>query len=330
MTWHEIAKRRDRRRARRGDLLPALQLGGGLQAHARRRRPRLRRLGQPAQQRPRHVGQADRDVVAAADRRGHRRRARRRSPRLRPRTDRLLGRVRDRLPPTASSSPGETGHTRSYGTNPLCGLRPRGQPPVPAPRTRHRTPPGRRPRASSRRSASSPSRSTAILRHSPTPGSARSASSMPRSVGSGSSSSSSPGRTPPSEPPASPAPTTSAQPASSGPRWTAGRSRSGSPTTPRRAPSSTRRPGAFGASWGAAVRGPLVGRQLDRVAAHDHFWFAWAAFRPEQPPSTGAHPDHRTPGRRPRPGPSRAASRRNPDEAGIGVTDRPAAPDRAG
>ncbi len=39
-----------------------------------------------------------------------------------------------------------------------------------------------------------------------------------------------------------------------------------------------------GSVWnvlGAATAGPLAGRRLERVNAHDHFWFAWAAFKPE-------------------------------------------------
>ncbi len=39
-----------------------------------------------------------------------------------------------------------------------------------------------------------------------------------------------------------------------------------------------------GSGWsilGAAVSGPLAGRQLPRLEAQDHFWFAWAAFKPE-------------------------------------------------
>ena len=31
---------------------------------------------------------------------------------------------------------------------------------------------------------------------------------------------------------------------------------------------------------GRAVSGPLAGRQLERVNAQDHLWFAWAAFKP--------------------------------------------------
>jgi len=39
-----------------------------------------------------------------------------------------------------------------------------------------------------------------------------------------------------------------------------------------------------GSGWsilGAAVSGPLAGAQLPRLEAQDHFWFAWAAFKPE-------------------------------------------------
>ena len=38
-----------------------------------------------------------------------------------------------------------------------------------------------------------------------------------------------------------------------------------------------------GSTWnvlGRAVSGPLAGRQLERVNAQDHLWFAWAAFKP--------------------------------------------------
>ena len=38
-----------------------------------------------------------------------------------------------------------------------------------------------------------------------------------------------------------------------------------------------------GSMWnllGRAVSGPLAGRQLERVNAQDHLWFAWAAFKP--------------------------------------------------
>ena len=30
----------------------------------------------------------------------------------------------------------------------------------------------------------------------------------------------------------------------------------------------------------AFVNGPLTGRQLTRIVHQDHFWFAWAAFKP--------------------------------------------------
>jgi hypothetical protein len=39
-----------------------------------------------------------------------------------------------------------------------------------------------------------------------------------------------------------------------------------------------------GSQWniaGQAVEGPLVGTQLDRLVSGDHFWFSWAAFRPD-------------------------------------------------
>ena len=39
-----------------------------------------------------------------------------------------------------------------------------------------------------------------------------------------------------------------------------------------------------GSAWsipGTAVAGPMTGRQLERVNAQDHFWFAWAAFKPD-------------------------------------------------
>ena len=37
-------------------------------------------------------------------------------------------------------------------------------------------------------------------------------------------------------------------------------------------------------SWdifGRAVEGPLKGSQLEPVVHGDHFWFAWAAFKPD-------------------------------------------------
>ena len=39
-----------------------------------------------------------------------------------------------------------------------------------------------------------------------------------------------------------------------------------------------------GSTWditGMATAGPLAGTQLERLVAADHFWFSWAAFRPE-------------------------------------------------
>jgi hypothetical protein len=39
-----------------------------------------------------------------------------------------------------------------------------------------------------------------------------------------------------------------------------------------------------GSTWdslGRALAGPLAGAQLERIAHQDHFWFAWAAFRPD-------------------------------------------------
>jgi hypothetical protein len=39
-----------------------------------------------------------------------------------------------------------------------------------------------------------------------------------------------------------------------------------------------------GSSWdifGRAVKGSLVGKQLEPMVHGDHFWFAWAAFKPE-------------------------------------------------
>jgi hypothetical protein len=39
-----------------------------------------------------------------------------------------------------------------------------------------------------------------------------------------------------------------------------------------------------GSTWditGLATAGPLAGTQLERLVAADHFWFSWAAFRPE-------------------------------------------------
>ncbi|HEX9926353.1 MAG TPA: DUF3179 domain-containing (seleno)protein, partial [Anaerolineae bacterium] len=41
---------------------------------------------------------------------------------------------------------------------------------------------------------------------------------------------------------------------------------------------------ATGSEWdifGRAVSGELEGVQLEPVLSHPHFWFAWAAFRPE-------------------------------------------------
>ena len=39
-----------------------------------------------------------------------------------------------------------------------------------------------------------------------------------------------------------------------------------------------------GTSWnilGEAIDGELAGEQLERIVSGDHFWFSWAAFRPE-------------------------------------------------
>ena len=39
-----------------------------------------------------------------------------------------------------------------------------------------------------------------------------------------------------------------------------------------------------GSEWnilGEAVEGPLAGSRLERIASADHFWFAWAAFKPD-------------------------------------------------
>ena len=39
-----------------------------------------------------------------------------------------------------------------------------------------------------------------------------------------------------------------------------------------------------GTTWnilGRAIDGPLAGEQLDPVVHADHFWFSWAAFRPD-------------------------------------------------
>jgi hypothetical protein len=39
-----------------------------------------------------------------------------------------------------------------------------------------------------------------------------------------------------------------------------------------------------GSRWnivGQAIDGELVGKQLQRLVHGDHFWFSWAAFRPE-------------------------------------------------
>jgi hypothetical protein len=39
--------------------------------------------------------------------------------------------------------------------------------------------------------------------------------------------------------------------------------------------------------FGAAVSGPLAGRQLETMIKNDHFWFAWAAFQPDTEIVTG-------------------------------------------
>ena len=39
-----------------------------------------------------------------------------------------------------------------------------------------------------------------------------------------------------------------------------------------------------GSTWsilGRAVDGPLTGSKLERLVHQDHFWFAWAAFKPD-------------------------------------------------
>jgi hypothetical protein len=39
-----------------------------------------------------------------------------------------------------------------------------------------------------------------------------------------------------------------------------------------------------GSLWnllGEAIEGPLAGQKLDRIVSAEHFWFAWAAFRPD-------------------------------------------------
>jgi hypothetical protein len=39
-----------------------------------------------------------------------------------------------------------------------------------------------------------------------------------------------------------------------------------------------------GSTWslsGDAIRGPLLGRRLDPIPHGNHFWFAWAVFKPE-------------------------------------------------
>jgi hypothetical protein len=33
--------------------------------------------------------------------------------------------------------------------------------------------------------------------------------------------------------------------------------------------------------FGEAIAGPLAGSQLTQVVSADHFWFAWAVFRPD-------------------------------------------------
>jgi hypothetical protein len=49
-------------------------------------------------------------------------------------------------------------------------------------------------------------------------------------------------------------------------------------------PGSPIRDRGTGSSWsisGQATEGPLAGRELDPIVQGDHFWFAWAAFRPD-------------------------------------------------
>ncbi len=41
---------------------------------------------------------------------------------------------------------------------------------------------------------------------------------------------------------------------------------------------------------GQAISGPLAGQHLTAIVAHDHFWFSWAAFRPETRVYTGIDP----------------------------------------
>ena len=39
-----------------------------------------------------------------------------------------------------------------------------------------------------------------------------------------------------------------------------------------------------GNTWnilGSAVAGPAAGAKLERIVHQDHFWFAWAAFKPD-------------------------------------------------
>jgi Protein of unknown function (DUF3179) len=39
-----------------------------------------------------------------------------------------------------------------------------------------------------------------------------------------------------------------------------------------------------GSTWnvlGQAIGGKLIGKQLDPVVSVNHFWFSWAAFKPE-------------------------------------------------
>jgi hypothetical protein len=46
-----------------------------------------------------------------------------------------------------------------------------------------------------------------------------------------------------------------------------------------------------GSTWsilGTAIKGPLAGSQLERIVHQDHFWFAWAAFKPDTLIYTGA------------------------------------------
>ncbi|MBA3261459.1 MAG: DUF3179 domain-containing protein [Thermoleophilaceae bacterium] len=91
-------QRHARRAADRRHLLPALQLVARLRPPSRWPRADLRDDREPAQVRPRHVGPPDRVVVAAAERRGRRRRAHRNAPAGASIADAQLGRLQTHPP----------------------------------------------------------------------------------------------------------------------------------------------------------------------------------------------------------------------------------------